>query len=261
MNIRKYIAIASVAARQRLLERSAIVGRIAFYCLMLFVFSQLWTAVLSHESIEGIGPENFVWYIAITEWIILSLPMVHTDVEDDLHSGTLVYHLTRPTPYPLAKLAEAFGDTLVRLGILGIVGFALAFAVTGVVVIGPAQLVILIPIGIAAATLKLIFQFTIGLSSFWIHDCRPLHWVFQKAGFVLGGLLVPLEFYPEWLREIALASPFAAMLHGPGRLALGADASTAWPILAKLFVWGCVAVALLFVVYRRARLRVTVGGG
>lgn len=261
MNIRKYVAIATVAARQRLLERTALFGRMAFYTFMLFVFSELWDAVLSEQPLTDVGPENFVWYIAITEWIVLSIPPVHLHVEEDLNEGTLIYQLTRPTPYPLAKLSEAFGDMLVRLASLGTVGFVIAYFVTGSAVLGPPELIVLIPVGITAATLQLVFQFTIGLGSFWIHDCRPLHWVWQKAGFVLGGLLVPLDFYPEWLRNIALASPFAAMLHGPGRLALGAEPLSGVGILAKLLVWMALATALLIVVYRRARRRVTVGGG
>ncbi len=261
MSIRKYVAIATVAARQRLLERTALVGRMAFYAFMLFVFAELWEAVLSGESLPGIGPENFVWYIATTEWIVLSIPPVHLHVEEDLNEGTLIYQLTRPTPYPLAKLSEAFGDMLVRLASLGAAGFILAYVVTGVAVLGPLQLMVLIPLGVTAASLQLVFQFTIGLGSFWIHDCRPLHWVWQKAGFVLGGLLVPLSFYPDWLRTIALASPFAAMLHGPGQLALGAELSSAFFILAKLLVWMALAITILILVYRRARRRVTVGGG
>ena len=43
----------------------------------------------------------------------------------------------------------------------------------------------------------------IGLSAFWIVDTSPVYWIWQKLAFVLGGLLLPLELYPDWLRALA----------------------------------------------------------
>jgi ABC-2 type transport system permease protein len=85
--------------------------------------------------------------------------------------------------------------------------------------------------------------------------------VWQKFSFVLGGLLVPLQFYPAWLRDVALHSPFAAMLHGPGRLALGGDPIDALVVGGKLLVWLAVAMGVLLFVYHRAVRRLTIGGG
>jgi ABC-2 type transport system permease protein len=88
-----------------------------------------------------------------------------------------------------------------------------------------------------------------------------VYWVWQKCGFVLGGLLVPLELYPAWLRDVALASPFAAMLHGPAHLSLGGDAIDALVVAGKLVVWLGVASAVLVFTYHRAVRRLTMGGG
>jgi ABC-2 type transport system permease protein len=261
MNARKYLALASTAARHSVSSRAAIFGRMGFYALLLFIFSRLWEVVLAQQPIAGIGADNYVWYVAITEWIILSLPMAHTEVEDDLRTGALVYRLTRPTPYPAAKLAEVFGDALVRMGFLGTAGFVFAWAITGTVPMSPGTFALLIPVGVLAAALSLVFYFIIGLTSFWIHDCHPVYWLWQKAGFVLGGLLVPLELYPDWLRRIAEVSPFAAILHGPGSLALGADPASVLPVVAKLGAWTGVAIVLVIIVYRAALRRVVVGGG
>jgi ABC-2 type transport system permease protein len=261
MTANKYLALAATSARERVLDRTALVGRMGFYAILLFIFSQLWEAVLEREAIGGFGPANFVWYIAITEWIVLSLPEIYVDVERDVHDGDLAYRLTRPVPYPVARLAEAFGDALVRLASLGVVGFALAWTMTGTVPIDASVLALLLPLGMLSAATSLAFHFTIGLSSFWIHDCRPVYWVWQKCGFVLGGLLVPLELYPAWLSRVALLSPFAAMLNGPGRLALGGDPIDACVVACKLVFWLAVAIGVLALVYHRAVRRLTLGGG
>lgn len=261
MSVGKYFALAATSARQRMLDRTALLGRVGFYALLLFVFTRLWEAVLERQALPGVEAAHFVWYVAVTEWIVLSLPDIQFDVERDVNDGDLAYRLTRPAPYPAARLAEALGDAVVRLASLGIAGFALAWTMTGVVPLSATTFALLVPIGVLAAATSLVFHFTIGLSAFWIHDCRPLYWVWQKCAFVLGGLLVPLELYPEWLRAIASASPFAAMLHGPGRLALAGDASDAFAVAARLVAWLAVAIALLGLVYHRAVRRLTMGGG
>jgi len=261
MKVDSYLAFATISARQRWLDRGVIVGRIGFYAVILFVFSRFWSVVLERKMIDGAGFEHFVAYIAVTEWIVLSLPTIHLDVEEDLRSGDLVYRLIRPTSYPATKLAEALGDMLVRMLTLGPAGFILVFVMTGHIPFGLGQILLLVPVGVLAGALSLVFQFGIGLASFWLHDCQPLYWVWQKAGFVLGGLLVPLELYPSWLRTIAIASPFAAILHGPGRIALGGDVGSACVVLAKLMVWLTIGIILVAWLYRRAVKQVVIGGG
>ncbi len=259
--LRKAIAFARIAARQRIHDRAAVVGRMGFFALILFIFTRLWTVVLEGDPIDGASVDNFVWYLAITEWIVLSVPLVHVDIEQDVRNGDLVYRLTRPLPYPIAKLAEGVGDLLVRMVALGVFGVALAFAYTGTVPLSPLQAALTVGLGVSAGALTLVFYTTLGLCAFWVHDTRPFYWMWQKAAFVLGGLIVPLQLYPAWLRRVADLSPFSALLNGPGRMALGGSLSDAGWVVVKLSVWTVVAGLLLGAVYRRAVRAVAVGGG
>jgi ABC-2 type transport system permease protein len=257
----KLLFIASLSARQRLAERGVLVGRGVFYGLILFVFSRLWDAVLEGEPLPGVEPHQLVWYLAITEWIVLSGPPLHTDVEDEVRRGDLAYRLARPVSYPVAKLAEGMGDLVVRLGSLGVVGMAVALALTGTLPTEPLRMLWLIPLGLGAGVLAMIMHLAIGLGSFWLHDCRPIYWVWQKAAFVLGGLLLPLSLYPPWLRAIAEASPLSALLYGPGSLALGLDTAGIWMVLARQLAWLAVAVVGLAWLFRRGVARLELGGG
>jgi len=259
--LRKSLAFVEIAARQRARDRAAIVGRMGFYALILFIFSRLWEVVLARTPVPGIDADSFLWYLAITEWIVLSVPLLHLEIERDVVRGDLAYRLTRPVPYPLARLAEGFGDMLVRMSVLGAFGFALAFVYTGTIPIGPWGWVGVAALGVSAGALTLVFYMTIGLLAFWIHDTRPVYWMWQKASFVLGGLIVPLELYPDWLRALADASPFSALLHGPGRIALGGPPELVFEVAAKLLVWSAVAITILILVFRRGLRSVVIGGG
>ncbi len=73
--------------------------------------------------------------------------------------------------------------------------------------------------------------------------------------------MLPLEVYPAWLRSIALLTPFAALMNGPGRMAFGWQPELALQIGAPALFWSVVATALLAWVYGRARRALEVSGG
>jgi ABC-2 type transport system permease protein len=208
-----------------------------------------------------VGSRELIWYLAVTEWIVLSLPLVHFQIEEEIRSGDIAYRLARPVSYAAAKFWEAAGETALRLLSLGVAGVALAWLCAGGPPADPRGLLLALPLGIVAAAVMLAFHATIGLAAFWLQDCSPLYWMWQKASFVLGGLFLPLEIYPAWLQQIALWTPFSAVMYGPGRMAFGLDPGLAlWTVL-KLVVWGAVAASLLVFTYRRALRVLDINGG
>ncbi len=253
--------IVVLSARHQLAERGAIISRAAFYALILFVFSRLWGAVLEDVHDLPLRMDQLIWYLAITEWIALSVPTLHIEIEDEVRRGDLVYRLARPMAYPIARLAEAFGALLVRMGLMIVPGFSVAWFLTGQLPTEPLLMLWLVPLGLGAGSLVLLMMFAIGFTSLWLHDCRPLWWIWQKCAFVLGGMLLPLSLYPVWLQEVAAWTPFAALFHGPGGIALGVDSTGALGALIRLSAWLAVAALVLTWAYRRSVRHIEIGGG
>ncbi len=247
-----YGAVAATALRQGLSERSAVLGRAAFYAVILLIFSRLWAVVIESGALVGRSEAELLWYLAITEWVILSIPAVWLDIERDVRSGDIACQLPRPLSYVGAKIAEGAGDALLRLATLGVAGFLLAWAMTGSLPDDPRGLLLVVPLVIAAVGVGLIFNAAIGLAAFWLQDCAPVYWIWQKLAFILGGLLLPLEIYPDWLRELAFWTPFSALMHGPGRMAFGWDPAFAAEVALRLLLWGGAGAGALAWTYRRA---------
>ena len=257
----RYLAVAATALRQSLSERAAVVGRAGFYAIILLIFSRLWTVVIESGALPGRSAAELLWYLAITEWVILSLPPIHLDIEHEVRTGDIACRLPRPLSYVGAKLAEGAGDALLRMATLGAAGIALAWVLGGGLPADPRGLVFVVPLGLLAVAVGLMFHAAIGLGAFWLQDCAPIYWIWQKLAFILGGLLLPLEIYPAWLREIALWTPFSALMHGPGRMSFGWDPAFAGLVTLRLLLWAAVAALLLVVVYRRALRVLDVNGG
>jgi ABC-2 type transport system permease protein len=258
---RRYAAVLGISVRQALGERNALVGRMAFYALILFIFSRLWAVVGERAPIPGASRTELLWYLAVTEWVMLSFPPVHLRIEEDIRRGDIAYKLPRPISYLGARMAEESGDFLIRVLTLGGGGFALAYAMSGGLPRDPSGLVLALPLVLLAGWVGLCFHAAIGLTSLWLQDCSPVYWIWQKAAFILGGLLLPLEVYPAWLREIALWTPFSALMHGPGRMAFGWQPELAALVALKLVGWGVVSTLLVTWIYRRGLRALDINGG
>ena len=112
----KYLAFARVGARRALSERGELYGRIAFFAVILGVFSALWRALARSPGI-GNG-ENLVWYLAATEWILLSAPQLHAEVQEEVRRGEVALYSLRPVSYLGSQLVQGLGALCVRAPVL-----------------------------------------------------------------------------------------------------------------------------------------------
>src|SRR5262245_32852594 len=200
----------------------------AFFAVILGVFSSLWRAVAEPGMPVAADPKSLVWYLAATEWILLSAPPIHIEVQETIRRGDIVYRLGQPVSYLLAEFASGLGLLAVRAPLLGVTAFLCAFAFTGWT--PPLHaLLIVVPFGFAASALMTALYLWIGLLAFWLQEVSPVFWLWQKLMFVLGGLMLPLELYPAFVQRAAAFTPFPALLAGPAAFVLGDGFVAAWP--------------------------------
>jgi len=258
--VSKLFRIGAVAARQGFAARGAAVARATFFVVILFVFSRLWVTLSSGRAVFP-GASAFIWYVALTELVTLSAPMLFLQIEEDVRRGDLAYRLARPVSYLWTKLAEGAGEALPRLGFLVLLGFPATWLLAGGPPADARGLLLAVPLVVLSVGVHLIFQAAIGLSAFWLQEASPVYWVWQKLTFVFGGLFFPLDIYPDWLRTAAAWTPFEPLLYGCGRMAFQYDPTLAALVAAKTIAWGLVFLALLSWIYRRALAVVEVNGG
>jgi ABC-2 type transport system permease protein len=255
-----YAAIARIALREQRSERMQVLTRVAFLGLVILLFSRVWLTLLPRTA-EGMSATDCVWYVAITEWITLSQPRLFLEIERDVRGGDLAYQLSRPTSYLFGKLIGALAQQAQWLLVLGVSAVGMAYTLADGWPRDAWSLLWALPLGLLASVLGTLFSALIGLSAFWLTDCSPLAWVFNKLTFVLGGLFVPLTLYPAWLRGVALVTPFAALVYGPGQMAIRGGGERGFSVAWSLGVWIAIASAALALLYHRGVRAVELHGG
>jgi len=256
----KYLAFAKLGFRQALAEPGELLGRALFFVLILGVFSSVWRAVAESGGVAGRQPAEMLWYLAVTEWVLMSAPLVQFQMEEDIRRGDVAYEITRPASWLGARLAHGLGALAVRAPVLLVVAFAAAWSVAGPPA-RPAGLAVALAIGSIASMVVTLFHVGIGVAAFWLGDVAPAYWIWQKLLFVLGGLMLPLECYPAFIQRAAAFTPFPSLLTAPASFVLGTHFMTPGALAGRLVIWS-IAIALgVTWIFGRAVSTVTINGG
>jgi len=259
--MQKYLSIFRISFIHALKNYKAFIGLSIFLIACLLIFAHLWKIAAVRKGMIYFEPSHLLWYIAFNEWILLAIPDTHDDMERDLRSGTLAYLLPRPISYLGSVFAEASGTLCVNLIVLGLVAFLFTWLQIGSLPFHPVGLLVSLFFGLIAGIVGMIFRMLIGISAFWLHTVDPFFWIWEKLLFMLGGLMLPLTAYPQWMQRIAHLTPFPSILGERSALVIDFNLHHILTLASSLLIWGILGLALLIWLYKRGLRILNVEGG
>jgi ABC-2 type transport system permease protein len=222
------------------------------------------TVAAAGGALAGYTSTSAASYAWVTQALLAPIHLGQwTDLADRIRSGDVAVDLARPVDVQLGYLAADVGRAAYQLlprGVPPLLVGALTFGLTMPSTFRPylvGLLSVLMAIGISFGC-----RFLVNLSAFWLLDIRGAMTVYVVLGNVLGGLFVPVAWFPPWLHAGAEATPFPSMLQTPADLLTGRVLGSA--ALDRLGVQALWLVAILItgrVVFRRATRRLVLQGG
>lgn len=259
--MKKYFTVFLLSARHSLKNVNALIGLSIFLITCLIIFSNLWKIAAAKAGAQFFEPDKLLWYIALNEWVLIAIPDVHEEMQEDLHTGKLAYLLPRPISYLGSTFAAGLGSLFVNLTVLGLVTFGFTYFAAGGLPFHPTVLIPATLFGFLSGILGVLFSILIGLSAFWLSDVSPLQWIWEKFLLLLGGLMLPLTVYPLWMQNVAYFTPFPLILGSRSALAIDFSIEALVTLTLALAVWSILVVACLLFIYRKGMLILTIGGG
>ncbi len=263
-NAGKYWAVFRMSVASSFAYLAEIAFRALVLVALMVIFVQLWQTTYSAQGGALLGDftlRDIIWYLALVETLATSVPPLNRRIDGEVRSGDLAYLLGRPCGYVLYQYAQYLGERVVRLAMAALVASTLALLFVGPPPVSfwgllAALLVFFLSISIDFGAL-----FAIGVLAFWTEETESFALIYSRLVLVLGGVLVPLELFPEPLGSIARALPFAALLYGPARTVIKFDLGQFGALLLQqgltLLVLGVVVAG----VYHLAVRRVNINGG
>jgi len=262
--LRKYTWVGFTAARSNSAYLSEVLTRILFMVVVLFIFLHLWRATYGQtqsDQLGGLTLAQMLWYVSMTEALTLSTPVITREVDQDVRTGALAVQLTRPLNYPLYRLFMALGERAVRFPINMLVGAAVAWLLVGPIPFTVGGLLLFAVSLPFAFVLNFLGLFLIGLGAFWMEDTSGLFLIYSRVTMILGGMLIPLELFPEGWQSILKILPFSSMVYGPAHLFVQPDPAFLADLLVRQGAAIIVFAVVIVVLYRAAIKRINANGG
>ena len=240
--LRAYRAMAGAALRSLLAYPMSFVFGLLATAFGTLAMLYLWQAVLANSgTVAGFDWPQMKAYILIT-FVVGSLVSSYTDyrMAGRIQEGEVALDLVKPVDYQGSRFAEAVGFAVYEAGTAVAVAAVALLVFGGIPVPAPGQLALAVVSAVLALPLRFAVVYATGLVTFWTHN-----YVGVQAGrialvLLLSGGLVPLAFYPDWLRITASVLPFAGMAATPAMIYVGQ--------LRGLPALGAIAVQLIWVV-------------
>lgn len=262
-SFKKYWAIFQITLINSLAYPGELIGRSLMMIPFMWIFYQLWKitfAASGTDMIADLTLRDTLWYLMLAETVELGRPPLARTISENVRDGSIAYILNKPYDFLLYQFSTAMGETIFRAMINAVIGSITVFWLVGAPN-HPQGIIIAIPAILGAWTLHFCVNAMIGLSAFVVEDVSAFSWIYQKFAFILGGMLIPLDFYPTWLQAIAKAMPFSSMIYGPARLFVTPSAEMFVRVMSLQIVWIVVLGFLLTLTYRRGISQLTVNGG
>lgn len=260
--LRKYL----ILARADLLNAGAylrpyLVGKV-FLVLVLFVMFSLYRMLYQgRPAVEGFSIAMVLYYLTVTEAVEFAKVRIHETIAAEVRDGSCAYTLLRPMSY----LSYHLCSNLARMALNCALTLAVGVAATSVIARFEPRIVLGMVLALPAIALAVALSFTIsfiiGLLAFEMEEVRPVYWIWQKLVFIVGGMLIPLEFFPAWFRSVAQYLPTAAIAWFPAKCAVQWDPAFFLKGFAIQAGWLVFFLLLAQAMLRRGLARLQVNGG
>jgi ABC-2 type transport system permease protein len=263
-SIRKYLILTEHSLQSAMAYRVPFFLSLLFGVIRILVLYYIWQVVyLKQDEIQGFTLAQMVTYIFIS-YAVRNLYGFYTEItiSNSIRDGSVAMELIKPLNYQFARFFESLGRVAVEGILIGLFVLILGFGLFRME--APPTIIAGIVFGVGVV-LSLLVNFAIGyivgLLSFWTKSNYGILSKRFVVDFFSGGL-VPLAFFPEWLKHITLALPFHAIVHVPVSIYLGKMTGVdAYFALLQQAIWVVILWGMGSFLWPQAAKTITIHGG
>ncbi|MFZ3076842.1 MAG: hypothetical protein WA139_00105 [Candidatus Aenigmatarchaeota archaeon] len=266
MSLNKYAEVAKIEFLNSLAYFYEFIAGAGFIAIILFVFYNMWSVVYKFSGtaiISGFSFATLMWFLLMSGSVTFtdSGRPIGKKISEEIKSGEIAYSLNKPYNFIAYNYAYYIGPALTSIFITFALGFALFAFLVGLPAVNPAIIPFVTLTVILSVTINFLIYFSIGLLSLWFEDNSAFLWMQQKFVFILGGMLMPLEFFPKILQDIAINLPFAYIAYAPAKLFVNFTSGLFIQTVFMQLLWIGIFAAIAVALFRFGSKKVSINGG
>jgi ABC-2 type transport system permease protein len=228
--VRAYLALLGAGFQRQTTYRLALAAGLATNAFFGVVRTAVFFALYAErDQVAGMDVAEALTYVWVLEGLfaVVWAPWVW-ELADAIRSGAFLVELLRPGDLYLRQLAFDLGRTLSVLVTRTAPSIAVAALVLPLRLPGtPGGLALLAASLLLTAVVSFQFRFLFGSAAFWTPDYRSMFMLIFPALWLVSGFVIPVDFFPGWLRTLVDWSPLIPLLMAPVRVATGSSAGLA----------------------------------
>lgn len=239
----------------------SIIGNALYFFIMINVWQALYK---TNELVNGITLTQMITYTIITDLIssFAGSNIAYT-IASQVKDGTIGNELAKPIDYKMLHLAQFVGSNVLRTLCVTFPTVILMSIIYDLSI--PSDLLTFgcfLFSAILGMAIKYSIEFLFGILAFWLKTSEYSAFLLGACGSLFSGNVVPLWFYPEILRNIALVLPFRFMAFEPLAIYLGTyTLQEMLSILTLQLLWFITLILLERFLWQKVQKYLVIQGG
>jgi len=265
--LKKYLKLTSMGIMDHLHFRLAVFISLLINMLYLLFVYFLWRAIFDSTAsgmINGMNFEQTMIYMVFAAALMNFTDMyIVWNMARDIQSGKIVVELLKPMNYRRFKFFDGIGMVISRFFIIFLPTSVMVYFASGRSIHLGWNIPLFLLSMMMGIMVKYYINFATGVICMYTESVWGVDMCKQVLVGLFSGVVVPIAFFPDWLKGIALNLPFQAICNSPLELLLH-------PEYEPMHIATILAMQLFWVVFlgfategffRIALRQITVNGG
>ena len=261
----KYVSLTLTSIQLAIAYRGTVLLNLLAGLAWVILVYYLWKTVFSTRgTLQGFSWPEMRTYITVAYAVnaLLSFQSLMR-VMNTIRTGDVVSELLRPIDFLGSQLSQAIGSACIEGTLSGGIALLVSFLFLDTV---PPHTPLAFCLFVLAACIGFLIKFLLGylvaLLCFYTVNVLGLIWAQTAIINLFSGALIPLTFFPDWLRQIILGTPFQGIVYTPVALYLGKIQGTgAWQAIGAQFIWVIILWLVARLFWRMSTRRLDIQGG
>jgi ABC-2 type transport system permease protein len=229
-----------------------------------FIQAYVLLAVYRHRTdVGGYNAADTVTYVWLAQALIMTVFIFGwNELALRIRDGSIATDLARPLDPQRYWLAFDLGRAPYHFLFRGVPPFIIGALVFPLHYPSPLDAFAFLVSLVLAVVVSLAFRFLYNSAAFWLLDFRGILTMSLVLSLFFSGMIMPLPFFPGWLRTLAHTLPFASVLQFPIDIYLGKrHGLTLAGTFAEQAAWALALLALGRLALRAGTRKLVVQGG
>jgi ABC-2 type transport system permease protein len=266
-NLRKYFTLVRAGLLETLQWRASIFISFIGNIIYLVIIYNLWQSIYAsspYDTVNGMTFTDTMLYLVLAMTIFNMLnTFVVWMMSNEIRDGSMILNLIKPMEYRMFTFFNVLGGDVTTLFMIFVPTFVIISIITNLAVPFGMNLLWFVPALILARMISFYLDFFVGTICIYTESTWGIDMAKEVLVLLMSGAVIPLVFFPDWLRTVAEFLPFQAIYNIPLQILMGrvVTAGEILPLLGIQLLWVGVLNIVSGLFWRKSIKVITVNGG